>query len=200
MFAVLHKTLIVSAALSLLPACALSPAPPTHFYVLEAHGMKPIDSAQTVKKTVFGIGPITIPALLERKQIVTRSEQNAVQIAEFHQWAEPLRSNITQVITKNLAAHQAKSIVRAYPWSAYGSVNYRVIIDIDRFDTQPGHSVTLEARWSIMDEKSHAIINSLQTQIEHPLADSSYPGSVKALNDVLSEFSQQLALALDQLR
>jgi uncharacterized protein len=179
---------------------ACTSAPPTTFYVLESQISAPAPIADLAKKTVIGVGPVTIPALLERKQIITRSDLNTVNIAEFHQWAAPLRDNITQVLTQNLAGLQSHHVIRAYPWSAYGPVNYRVNIDIDRFDTQPGQSVHLDARWAIMDEKTHSIVTNQQTHIKKPLADSSYPTAVKALSGALNEFSQALSLVLDQLK
>lgn len=197
MLPVCQKALKVFLIFALLTACTSSP--PVHFYVLETRSAIPV-KADGAPKSIIGIGPLSIPPLLERKQIVTRSEQNTVQIAEFHQWAAPLRDNTIQVVAQNLAALQTHYVIRPYPWSAYGPVNYRVIIDIERFDTQPGHSVNLEARWAIVDEKTRAIVTNNQSRIEHPLADSSYPATVKALSEVLDEFSRELALALDRLK
>ncbi len=191
---------ILLAAIIMTLATACTSAPPTTFYVLETQSAAPVQVANETKKTVIGIGPVTIPALLERRQIITRTDLNTVNIAEFHQWAAPLRETITQVLTQNLASLQSQQIIRAYPWSAYGPVNYRVNIDIDRFDTQPGQSVNLEARWAIMDEKTHSIVTNQQTHIKKPLADTSYPATVRALSSALAELSQALSVALNQLK
>jgi uncharacterized lipoprotein YmbA len=197
MLPLFQKIVIVAGLFALFTGCATSP--PTHFYVLEAQNLPSAVVANAPKKSIIGIGPISIPALLERKQIVTRLDQSTVEISEFHQWAAPLRANIVAVLTQNLAALQTHNVIRGYPWSAYGPVNHRVIIDIDRFDTQPGKSVILEARWVIMNEKTQDIIVNEHTRIEHSVADTSYPGTIKALSQVLYEFSQQLSQALDRL-
>jgi uncharacterized protein len=194
-----QKALQVFVYVTVLIACG-SP-PQVHFYVLEAESLPAaVVKTDSAKKSVIGIGPVSIPALLERKQIVSRADQNAVQIAEFDQWAAPLQDNVTQVITQNLAVLQNHYVIRSYPWSAHGPVNYRVIIDIDRFDTRPGHSVNLVARWSIMDENTHAIVSNNQSSIEHPLADPSYSATVKALSEALFDFSRELVQELDQLK
>jgi len=185
---------VAAFAMLLISACAATP--PTNFYVLEALSQAPPALSDTAKKRLIGIGPITLPALLERKQIVTRAENNSVQIAEFHQWAEPVKDNVAQVLMQNLSRLQSPDIFRTYPWSAYGTVNYRVIIDIVRFDTQPGKSVNLEAAWAIMDEKNHSIIINGQSRIEQALTEDSYPAVARALSQVLSEFSRELAQAL----
>jgi uncharacterized protein len=192
-----HSNLFILLCVSaLLSACASTP---TNFYTLEAQSRAPAVSTSGVAKRLIGIGPLSMPALLDRRGIVTRSENNSVHIAEFDLWAAPLQNNVLTVISKNVATLQPSAIVRAYPWSVYGSVDYRVIIDITRFDTQPDKWANLEANWAIMEEKNHTIINNGQTKLQQPLNGNSYSIAVQALNKLLSEFSQQLSLALVQL-
>ncbi|WP_262966682.1 PqiC family protein [Methylobacter psychrophilus] len=184
---------------SLLTACAGDPV--TRFYTLESQSQRPVISSTVIaKKPLIGIGPLSLPALLDRRQIVTRTENNSVQMAEFDQWAAPLKGNIIAVLTKNVAMLQPNAIVRAYPWSVYGDVDYRVIVDISRFDTQLGKSVSLEANWAIMEEKNHTIVSNGQANIKQLLTDPSYNSVAQALSKSLSEFSQQIALALVQVQ
>jgi uncharacterized lipoprotein YmbA len=174
--------------------------PSTNFYVLEPLSKPTASATKTVKKRQIGIGPVSLPALLERKQIVTRTDNNSVKIAEFHQWASPLKENFIQTLTHDLSALRPDDIVRTYPWSAFGPVNYRLILDILRFDTSPGKSVNLEANWAIMDEKKHTTITNRHSEIEHSLDDASYTGTVNALSKILSEFSQELSAELGQIK
>lgn len=193
----LSKWSITLSTGALLSACMSTPP---QFYVLEPLSEPPPSSTATEKKRQIGIGPVSIPTLLERKQIVTRLPDNSVKIAEFHQWASPLKDNVAQVLTHNLATLQAGDLVRTYPWSAYGAVDYRIIIDIIRFDTRPEQTVNFEANWAIMNEKKHTLIDNGHSKIEHQLADPSYPSAVKALSKILSEFSQELSTALDKIK
>ena len=182
---------------ALLSACASTP---TNFYTLESQSRPPaVTTIANAKKLLIGIGPLTLPALLDRKGIVTRADNNSVQIAEFDQWAAPLQNNVIAVLSKNVATLQPNAIVRAYPWSVYGNVDYRVIIDISRFDTQLGRSANLEANWAIMEEKNHTIVSNGQAKIVEPLNDASYNSAAQALSKLLGEFSQQLSLALAQV-
>lgn len=194
----LSKWLISISTCTLLSACISTP--PTRFYVLEPLSGAPALSAVAGKKRQVGIGPITIPALLERKQIVTRLPDSSVQVAEFHQWASPLKNSVAEVLTHNLATLQANDLIRTYPWSAYGTVDYRIIVDIIRFDTRPGQSVNLEANWTIMNEKDHTVVSNGRTKIERPLNDASYPSAVNALSNILGEFSQELSVALSKIK
>jgi uncharacterized lipoprotein YmbA len=192
------KWLIILFAGSLLPACMSTPA--TQFYVLEPISDSSAKPATLEKKRQIGVGPVSIPAMLARKQIVTRLPDSSVKVAEFHQWASPLKDNIAEVLTHNLATLQSDDLVRAYPWSALGTVDYRVVIDIIRFDSRPDQSVNLEANWTIMNEKNHAVVSNGRTKIEHPLEDSSYPAIVKALSKSLNELSQEISVALNKIK
>ena len=184
---------------ALLSACASTP--PTHFYTLEPQSQPPaVTTTANAKKRLIGIGPLSLPALLDRRQIVTRTENNSVQMAEFDQWAAPLKDNVLNVLSKNVATLQPDAIVRAYPWSPYGNVDYRVIVDISRFDTQPDKSANLEASWAIMEEKNHTIVSNGQAKLQQPINDASYNSAAQALSKLLSQFSQQLSLALMQVQ
>ena len=148
---------------------------------------------------MIGLGPLTLPAVLDRQQIVTRTENNGIELAEFHQWAAPLKNTVIDVLSKNLEAQQANIIMRGYPWAAYGEMDYRIIIDISRFDSQLGKSANLEANWAIMEEKKHTIVSNGRTNLKQVLNDASYQSAVSAQEKLLGEFSQQLSVQLHQL-
>jgi uncharacterized lipoprotein YmbA len=51
----------------------------------------------------IAVGPVTVPALVDRPQIVLRAGANRVTIAEQSRWAEPLKDSIERVVAGNLA-------------------------------------------------------------------------------------------------
>lgn len=180
---------------------ACSGTPPTQFYVLEPQFDVPTVSTNAqAKKLIIGIGPISIPALLERKQLVTRDEDNNLQIAELQQWAAPLKDNIGEVLAQNLTALQPSQIIRAYPWSAYGGIDYQIIVQISRFEAKPGQAANLEANWTIMDEKNHTVISNGFSKTQAKTENTSTVSTVKALNTTLATLSQELAKALGELK
>jgi uncharacterized protein len=189
----------LTAAILAMLFSACTSAPPVQFYVLEPISQSAPSPTKTFKQRTIGIGPVSIPALLEHKKIVTRLSDNTVQIAAFEQWASPLQDNLLQALTRNLSSLQPGNIFRAYPWSAHGTVDLQIIVDIIRFDTTPGESANLEANWTIKNETTLNILKSGHSLIQRPLPDSSYPGAVRALSKILGELSQELSLALIKL-
>jgi uncharacterized lipoprotein YmbA len=178
-------------AACLLAACAVTQE--THFYVLSALSPAPQTLPSETPKRLIGVGPVTVPALLERKQIVTRTGDNSVTSSEFHQWAAPLKEALTETLTQNLSTLLPNDIVKAYPWSAYGDMDFHIIIDITRFETNTSQTAELTANWSIMDDKSLRLIKHGQAKFARPQTGSSRADAVKALSESLQEFSRQLA-------
>lgn len=179
-------------SVSLLSSCA---TPTTEFYTL-----KPINnlaykhSSKTKPKYRLGIGPVTLTPLVDRSQIVTLMAGNTVQIAEFQQWASPVKDNISEVLAINLALLSFDDLgVLSYPWSIQGVVDYRLLVDIRRFDTGPTNVANLTMNWTLMSENTHSTIASDRISLSTALADSSYASRVKMLNEMLNTASKELA-------
>jgi uncharacterized lipoprotein YmbA len=181
-------------AACLLAACASTPE--THFYVLSPLSASPQTTQAESPKRLIGIGPVTIPSLLGRKQIVTRTSDNRIASSEFHQWAAPLKEAITETLAQNLSALLPNDIVKAYPWSAYGEMDFHVIIDIVRFGSTAAQTAELAANWSIMDDKTLRLVKHGQARITRPQSGPGHAEAVKALSETLQEFGRQLANAL----
>jgi uncharacterized lipoprotein YmbA len=181
-------------AACLLAACASTPE--THFYVLSPLSASPQTASAEAPRRLIGVGPVTVPALLGRKQIVTRNGDNRIASSEFHQWAAPLKESITETLAQNLSALLPNDIVKAYPWSAYGEMDVHVIIDIVRFESTAAQTAELAADWSIMDDKTLRLVKHGQARITRHQTGSSQADAVKALSEALQGFSRQLADAL----
>ena len=183
-------------AFIILSGCASSP--PTKFYALQPQiSERPANFAVAEKKLTIGIGPVELPKLLDRTQIVTRHADNQVHLAEFHQWSEPLDANVTRVLTQNLAALRPNAVIRSYPWGAFGSVDYRIVINFLQFDATSGQSVGLEADWIIMDEKSRQIVKNGHTNIETADKNQSYQAIVNSLSKTLGLFGHEMSNSLN---
>jgi uncharacterized lipoprotein YmbA len=96
----LQKTsMLVLFTAVLLAGCGSSPAP-VEFYTLNSlSGMKQqVNPANPGQPIAIGIGPIEIPEILNRPQIVTRTGPNKIKVDEFHRWAGPLKPGFAQVL------------------------------------------------------------------------------------------------------
>ncbi len=179
---------------SLISGCAGTPA--THFYQLSVLTKLKTSVAPRSEHLRIGVGPLALAAVLQREQIVTKEHDNHVAIAEFHHWAEPLQDGVLQVITRNLTNIQPEFEFYRYAWSAYGTVDYKVIIDITRLDAVLGQHADLEANWVIMNEAKHQPELSQRTKLSFPLASDNYLDLVTRYNELLVKLTEQIAMSL----
>ncbi len=145
--------MVFCALLLTLGGCAGTP--PSKFYMLESisgsrHRRKVQRSTNAIS---IGLGPVTLPDYVDRPQIVTRTSQNTVQLAEFDRWAEPLSSNVSRTLTENLTSLLPTDSVVPYPWPGSTDVTYQVVVDVYRFDGILGEKAFLDAQWSVLAKK-----------------------------------------------
>lgn len=180
----------------MLAAC--SGTPPPQFYTLDAQLQPSIANISAGQKLrVIGVGPIALPALLNRKAIVTRGAQQSIQVSETQQWAEPLLDNITRVVAHNLAILHPQYMLHSYPWTAFGTVDTRIVMEITRFDAEMGKSVYFDAVWSIKDEQQDKVLKQGHSQWQKTLHTQDTAEMVMQMNAILAAFSQELSQALD---
>ena len=125
--------------LFVLGACA-SPLK-ERFYTLDAAD----PPAAAAGAPSIAVNSVTVPELVDRPQIVVRMGPNQVGIGEQARWAEPLRSAIARVVAANLATALGG---RVAPQRA-GDADYRIAIDVQRFESAPGDGVLIDAAWSV---------------------------------------------------
>ena len=185
---------LVLVGLLMLQGCAA--VVPTQFYSLESTSLKHIPPAPLqrgeISKPLIGVAQISLPSALERKQIVTRDPNGALNLAEQHQWAALLKQNMTEVLAKNLATQQPAFWFKAYPWSLLGMVDYRLVIDVTQLDIVLGNAIHFSVDWTILNEKTHAVLQHGTIDLSQPLADEHYATAVTGLNQLLAQLSVKL--------
>src|SRR5512137_572111 len=92
----------------------------------------------------ISVGPVTVPAVVDRPQIVVRVGPNQVVIDEFNRWASPLQSDIARVVAENLVSMLGTSDVTLFPQTTASGASYRVVIGVLRFESVPGEAATLD--------------------------------------------------------
>ncbi len=186
---------LVLMSLLILQGCAT--APPTQFYSLESKQISPVPLKNNgISKPLIGVAQISLPSELERKQIVTRNTNGALNFVEQHQWAALLKQNMTEVLAKNLASQQPEFWFKAYPWSLLGMVDYRLVIDVTRLDIVLGKTISLSVDWTILNEKTHAVLKHDSMNLQQPLENDTYATAVAGLNELLARMTQQMAIKL----
>jgi uncharacterized lipoprotein YmbA len=176
----------------LLSACSRSPR--VTFYTLES-GAKVESASKANSNQVVTIGPVTLPDLVDRPQLVLRVSANRVEILEVHRWAEPLKFEIPRIMADNLGNLLGSGKVSSYLQHTASEADCRVILDITRFEAFPGEAVNIEALWSLRRVGDKSPITG-HFKLREPLKADGYDFVVAAYGRVLYALSQDLAKAL----
>ena len=91
---------LLSIALVAAVAAGCASSPPTRFYTLSSTASA--DGAPPVHGGIL-VGPVTIPAAVDRPQFVVQVAPNQVEIEDFDRWAAPLDDSIGRVVAGDLA-------------------------------------------------------------------------------------------------
>lgn len=190
--------LVFSLGLALGLAGCTGKSPKSDFYTL---GTTPAagPAAQLSADMAIAVGPVTIPAELDRKQIVTRDSDNRLNMAELSRWAGPLQDNITAVLTANLAARLGTDKVAPHYRESLFPFTHQVVLNINRFDGHLKGEVLLDATWSIKQNGQSAPLVVKHTEIRTPVTTPDYNGLVAAQSKTLADLSSQIAAALGQM-
>lgn len=158
----------------------------TRFYALSS--LAPSGSNNKLR---IGVGPIEIPRLLNRPQIISRKNSTEILISEQHQWGGSYKEELIQTLTDNLSSLLKTENIERYPWKFGFKPLYQVRIDIERFDGQVGKSVVLKARWRLLKNNKEILVK--RAIINTPVSGASYNDYVKSQSKSLITLCQKIA-------
>ena len=166
-------------------------SPRSHFYTLSS-AAKPVTTGADYS---VAVGPVSVPAAVDRPQFVVRLAPNQVAIDEFHRWASPLPDAITRVVAENLSAMLGTPHVTVFSRATAAGARYRVLIDVLRFESAPGEAATLDAVWTVRSTKD-GTSRSGRTTVSEPVPDREYATLAAAHSRALGRLSADLAGAI----
>ena len=161
----------------------------THFYSLTA--LSPVDASLNNNKLRIGVGPVEIPRLLNRPQIISRKKSAEILMAEKHQWGGSYKEELVQALTDNFTNLLSTENIEQYPWKLSFKPTYHVRINIERFDGQLGKSITLKARWRLFKNNKEVVVK--RSVITVATQGRSYGNYVQAQSQALAQLSTKIA-------
>jgi uncharacterized lipoprotein YmbA len=168
---------------------ACSAPPRERFYTLDA----PEPPAAAEAPYSIAVGKVSVPELVDRPQFVVRVGANQVAIAEQARWAEPLKSAIARVVAANLAKDLG---ARTLAQPGNGDADYRVLIDVQRFESSPGESVLIDAQWTVIGPKGAR--RTARSNLRERVQGRDYDALAAAHSAALATLSREIAAAIRQ--
>jgi uncharacterized lipoprotein YmbA len=162
------------------------------FYTLSSPAIAA--TAQSASPAIF-VGPISVPEAVDRSSMVLRTGANQVEISEQYRWAEPLKSAIPRVIGDTLSRELGTSRVLTSRSAAALPVDYRVAIEIQRFDSSLASGAEVDAVWTITRVEGGSR-RSGRSRVVEPAASPDAGALAAAHSRALERIGREIAAAL----
>lgn len=174
--------------MGLLVACSTSPS--NEYYRLTAN----VAGSPSGESPSLGIGPIAIPAYLDRERLVYALDGNQVQLARSALWAEPLDSGIERVLALNLATRLDTQNVRTFPWHPKRAPDYGVKLTVLTMDANKTEA-QLTVEWLVYRPAGSAPVERRISRLRTPTpAGAEMPTQLPAVfSEMLDELSAEIA-------
>jgi uncharacterized lipoprotein YmbA len=167
---------------------------PSKFYTLESTAAADRDA---VAGYAILVAPVTVPASVDRPELVVQDAPNRVSIDEFNRWASPLADSIATTVAGDLVKLLGTPRVAASPLANFDA-DYRVSIEVQRFHSTPGQSVEVDAVW-VVRRAAGGAVRSGRTVASEPIQGTDYSGIAAAHSRALAHLSGDVAGAVRAL-
>jgi hypothetical protein len=193
----------VLAACCALALGACGSSPPVRYFTLQGPGATGDSAGATTPaaaaRSVQLVG-LSLPEAVDRPQLVSRSGDNTLIVNEHARWAEPLKSAFSLVLAATMrdALGGAPVVVRA---GGIEDTAWKLSVDVQRFDAQPGQAVVLEAVWTLRgtgDGKTAGKTVSRASVVREALAGDSLEAAVAAQSRATARLARDIAGAIDE--
>ena len=188
-----HRVLIACWLCFSVPGCGSSL--PVRYFSLEPVG--PPAATTGEDSVIVGIGPLRFSEYLSKPQIMSRGNGGEIEVYEFDRWVEPVDKAVHRVVAINVERAVDGMSVVVYPYDITG-YEYQVYGSIERFDADGSGLAVLIAQWGIVTEDRQVVVAPHRVTYSARVSGGNEPGAiVRALNDTLGQFSDDIATRLN---
>ena len=189
------RHLIALAAVCALAAFTVACASPaSRFYTLNTAATP----AATSSDLSVVVGPVSVPAVVDRPEIVVSTGPNQVRLDEFNRWASPLQNNIARVVADNLIAMLGTPRVTLFPQTLSADADYRVAIEVQSFESAPGEAAAMDAVWTVRRTKDGRAETG-RTTVREAVQENGYDALAAAHSRAVARLSLDIADAVRAL-
>lgn len=172
---------------------------PTLYYTLSGVPFDALLNDPAESDLTIGIGPVELPAYLDRASIVTRSGSHRLKIDDNQRWAGPLQEEIMRVLKSDLAVRTGAVRVVTYPWHHDSTPTLQVRLNVLSFEGD-GRNVVLDAQWDLIDTATSETLDSRHAPIETPIRGDDTESLVAAMSQTLGILGEKIAAVIESGR
>jgi uncharacterized lipoprotein YmbA len=180
----------ISIALVAIVAAGCSTAP-SRFYALDSTAVA--DGTPAAHAAVM-VGPVTVPAAVDRPEFVVRVAPNRDEVDEFNRWVAPLNDAIARAVAGDLVVLLGTPDVATETLANF-IPDYRVTIDVQRFESIQGQAAIMEAVWNVR-KTAGGQTRSGRTVAREPVQGQGFDALAAAHSHAIAKMSGDIAAAI----
>ncbi|MFH1815175.1 MAG: PqiC family protein [Pseudomonadota bacterium] len=168
-------------------------APPARLVTLDQGGPRTARSSTAPRIAVVRAD---LPELIDRPQLVIRTDGHRVTFSEQYRWAEPLRRQIPRLIAHDLGEILDAAAVAALPGDGFDP-HFKLSLDFQQLDAVAGHGIDVDVRWRLEDRSRRSVVG--RSRFRQPLAQpmndqvTVVTAQRQALRRVAAEIAKEIA-------
>jgi uncharacterized lipoprotein YmbA len=140
------------------------------------------------------VGPVTVPAAVDRPEFVVRVAPNRDEVDEFNRWVAPLNDAIARAVAGDLVVLLGTPEVATETLANF-IPDYRVTIDVQRFESIQGQAAIMEAVWNVR-KTAGGQTRSGRTVAREPVQGQGFDALAAAHSHAIAKMSGDIAAAI----
>ena len=161
-----------------------------HFYALTT--LPENAPAATAAFTTHVMLTISLPPVVDRRQMVIATSADQLLVLEHERWAAPLSDLVMQTLGRDLEQRRADVLVADRGFDQPSLIPVKIRVDIVRMSVRAGGQATLEAHWRVVDARRNTDEVGGET-FESPVSGGDYAAVARAFSNDLSSLADRLA-------
>jgi len=150
------------------------------------------NSGPSVQSAVM-VGPVSVPASVDRPEFVVQVAPNRVEVDEFNRWDAPLGDSIARAVAGDLSILLATPNVATAPLADFNPA-YTVIINVQRFESVKGEEALVDAVWVVRSSAGQT--QSGRTIAHEAVQGEGFDALAAAHSRALTKLSEDIAAAI----
>lgn len=189
--------LVVALALFVSGCSFLRPEPDrSRYFVLASRDAGSAAASPDPRGDVYlGLGPVSLPGYLDTQALVRSSDGGSIEYIPDAYWAEALEEGFARALLFRTSSRIGTPHAVAFPWYSTTRVDWKVPVDVLRFEATSEGRVLLVARWRVIRTKDQQVVASGETVVEESAGDDPVL-VVAALNASIDRLAEKIAAAV----
>ena len=188
-------TLVLLVSMGLGTACLGRSPDVRHFMLGETAGAEPSSGGESEMAVL--VGPVRLPAYLERSQLARLEDGGEIRLDEFSRWLGGFEANFIRALSLGIARELGSVKVVGYPSEAPFAMDYSVRLHVDDMIFEGRDELRVRIRWALIPGSGSSPPRLFVMDERIPVRGTKASDLVMAHEAALSELARRIVREID---